>query len=167
MGMRRLALPLLAGGLALVPVLPLSPVLCGTEAWAKPQHCFAKAEIAADLIVRHGVFLRESSRRCDDTRPGTKKMWEDFDKAFGSRLLSQRTRRENAFKREFPQDWLKALTTFDARLVTYERNLYDTPEFCSDIEKLLKTNQKSGWSSFVKQSKTLKSVAVLDIKPCD
>lgn len=152
---------------AVMVLVLVSALFGGDDAWAKPRKCFTRAEIAADLIVRHGVFLREASRRCNDKNPGTKQMWDDFDKAFGTRLKGERTRREGAFKREFPDDWLKAVTTFDARLVTYERNVYDTPEFCDDVQTLLEDNKKSGWSAFAKQSKTLKSVSALDIKPCD
>lgn len=137
------------------------------DAGAKPRQCFTRAEISADLIVRHGVFLREASKRCNETIPGSKQLWDDFDKANGPRLLAERKRRESAFKREFGDDWLKAVTTFDARLVTYDRYFYNTPEFCDDIKSQLDDNKKSGWGSFAKQSKTLKDASALDIRPCD
>lgn len=136
------------------------------DAWAKPRQCFTKAEITADLIVRHGVFLREASKRCDETVPGSKQLWDDFDKAFGSRLLAERRRREAAFKREFGNDWLKAVTTFDARIVTYDRYYYNTSEFCKDVKSKLDDNKKKGWGSFAKQSKVLKDASAIFIVEC-
>jgi len=136
-------------------------------AWAKPKGCFSKSEISSDLIIRHGVFLREASDRCNDYQPGSKGVWKQFYDSFGARFKSERDRRENAFKREFPETWKRAVTTFDARMVTFDRNLPYTDAFCQDVRDLLDDNQKKGWGSFVKQSKIVRDESTLDFKPCD
>ena len=136
-------------------------------AQAKPKGCFSKPEISSDLIVRHGVFLRELSKLCEGFEAGGAQEWLDFDTAFGTRLKGERTRRESAFKREFPDSWLKVVTTFDARMVTFDRNLPVNDAFCADVKSLLDDNKKRGWASFTKQSKVVRDESTLDFKPCN
>jgi hypothetical protein len=134
---------------------------------AKPKRCLTKSEISSDLIIRHGVFLREASDRCDSYQPGSNDIWKKFDETFGTKLKAERTKRENAFKREFPDTWFQVVTTFDARMVTFDRNLPFTDAFCQDVRDLLEDNQSKGWGNFVKQSKVIRDKATLDFKPCD
>ncbi len=135
--------------------------------WAKPKNCFSRVELSSDLIIRHGVFLREAADRCNGYQPGSKDIWKHFDQTFGTKLKSERTKRENAFKREFPDTWVRVVTTFDARMVTFDRNLPYTDAFCEDVRDMLDDNAKKGWGSFVKQSKVVRDESILDFKPCD
>ena len=137
-----------------------------SPALAKAKLCFTPAEEASDMIIRHGVYLREASSRCNDYQPGSKDEWKAFDQQFGARLRAERTRREAAFKREFPDSWLKDVTTFDAKLVTFDRNLPFNDAFCSDIKDLLDAIKQKGWGEFVKQSKKIRDQARMEVKPC-
>ena len=76
-------------------------------------------------------------------------------------------KREAAFKREFPDSWLKDVTTFDAKLVTFDRNLPYNDAFCEDIKDLLDGLKKGGWGAFTKQSKKVRDQARMEFKPCD
>ena len=136
-------------------------------AFAKPKGCLTKAEIGSDLIVRHGVFLRETSDLCNSYQPGIKDEWKEFDQSFGPRLKGERDKRERAFKREFPDTWLRVITTFDAKMVTYDRNIWFTETFCSDVKDLLDDNKKKGWGSFVTQSKVIRDMQKMEFKPCE
>ena len=148
--------------LTLILVLALA-----APADAKPKGCFTRAEISSDQIVRHGVYLREAADRCNDYEPGSWKVWKDLDDKFGVRFRSERSRRESAFKREFPDSWKQNVTTFDAKLVTFDRNLPYNDAFCADIKELLDNAQKKGWGEFTKQSKKIRDQARMEFKPCD
>jgi hypothetical protein len=137
-----------------------------SPALAKPKYCLTKPEYGSELVIRHGIFLRELSARCESYQPGSKALWKAFDDKFGTRLRAERTRRESGFKREFPDDWLKDVTTFDARLVTYNRNLPITKALCEDVKSMLDDNKKSGWGSFIKQSGKLRDLSHEEVIPC-
>lgn len=143
-------------------VLCLSPL----SAAAKPKGCLSKAEMQTEQIVRHGVFLREASNLCDDRVPGTRQMWKDFDSTFAPQLSAQTARRVTIFKREFPQTWLQMMTYFDGRMVTFYRNKSTNLQFCNDVSKLLKKNQRGGWGSFTRQAKVLQDNVRLDFNDC-
>ena len=152
----------------MIRALILLMVLFGAApAGAKPKGCLTKAEVASDLIIRHGVFLREASDRCSAYEPGALPQWKQFEQSFGPRFKAERTRRENAFKREFPKTWLQVVTTFDAKMVTFDRNIPITDAFCADIQSLLDDNKKGGWGSVVKQSKVIRDESRMELKPCD
>ena len=136
-------------------------------AWAKPKGCFTRAEISSDQIIRHGVYLREAALRCNDYEPGSWAEWKQIDNKFGTKFRAERTRREGGFKREFPDSWLKDVTTFDAKLVTFDRNLPYNDAFCADIKDLLDNIQKKGWGEFTAQSKKIRDQARMEFVPCD
>ena len=137
------------------------------SAEAKPRGCLTKAEMSSDLLVRHGVFLREGADRCNERQPGGKDLWKQFDQTFGQRLRAERDRRERGFKREFPDTWLRVVTTFDARMVTFDRNLPFTDAFCEEVKSMLDDNKKKGWGSFITQSKIVRDESRMDFKPCE
>ena len=141
-------------------------LLATTPAWAKPKLCMTPAEMSADLIIRHGVYLREAADRCNSYQPGTRALWKSFDEKFGTRLRGERTKREGAFKREFPDTWLKNVTTFDAKLVTFDRNLPYNEPFCSNIKDLLDEITQRGWGAFATQSKKVRDEARMEFIPC-
>ena len=148
-------------------LLLLWALSAATPALAKPKFCFTRAEISSDQIIRHGVYLREAALRCNDYEPGSWAAWKAIDDKFGTRFRSERTKRENAFKREFPDTWLKDVTTFDAKLVTFDRNLPFNDAFCADIKELLDNVQKKGWGELTTQSKKIRDQARMEFKPCD
>ena len=150
----------------ILPVL-LVALCVSAPAWAKPKGCFTKAEISSDQVIRHGVYLREAADRCNSYQPGSWVEWKAFDTAFGVQLRAERSKREAAFKREFPDSWLKDVTTFDAKLVTFDRNLPYNVAFCEDIKDLLDGLKKGGWGAFTKQSKKVRDQARMEFKPCD
>ena len=134
---------------------------------AKPRGCLTPAEHASDLIIRHGIFLREGADRCSASQPGIKDVWKQFDQSFGQRLFAERGKRERAFKREFPDTWLRVVTTFDAKIVTYDRNMPFTDAFCEEMQSMLDDNKKKGWGSFVKQSKIVRDESRMELKVCE
>ncbi len=134
---------------------------------AKPKNCLTSSELLAEQIVRHGVFLREASRRCDDMAPGSRAQWQDFDTRFGPRLARQTAARLRVFKREFPDDWQHAMAVLDGRLVTHHRNVPIDQPFCDNIQTLLQEDQRGGWNIFAKQAKSVQDEAILDYRPCD
>lgn len=138
----------------------------GAGAQVKFKRCLSPAELQVEQLVRQGVFLRESARRCNEITPGSGKLWTDFDQKFGVRLKQQTDRRAKLFQREFKDDALKVRTYFDGRLVTYHRNVPLTIAYCENIDKMLIEVSKRGWGAFTKQSKVLENEVLLDYKAC-
>ncbi len=146
-----------------VVVLCVLPV----AAAAKPRGCLTEAEMVTEQLVRHGVFLREASRLCEDRTPGSAKLWQDFDTTFDTQLSAQTARRITVFKREFPKTWLQMMTYFDGRMVTNYR--YDHPTngpFCKDVMTLLQKNKRGGWATFSLQAKVIQDNVRLDFQLC-
>jgi len=133
---------------------------------AKPKGCLSDREVKNDQLVRHGVFLREASRRCEAYTPGTAKMWLDFEAANGARLARETQMRAKIFQREYPDDTKMAAAVFDGRLVTSHRNFPLTQPFCENVKTLLEENAAKGFGGFTKQSKTAHDLVVLDFKTC-
>lgn len=145
-------------------------VLCALPppAAAKPKGCLTKAEMTTEQIVRHGVFLREASRLCDDSTPGSARIWQQFDTTFDPQLSAQTARRITVFKREFPQTWLQMMTYFDGRMVTnYRYNHPTNSPFCKDVMGLLQKIQTGGWGPFTRQAKVIQDNVRLDFKQCE
>ena len=144
-------------------------VLCvlPVTAAAKPRGCLTRSEMVTEELVRHGVFLREASRLCEDRTPGGAKMWQDFDTTFDKQLSGQTARRITVFKREFPTAWLQMMTYFDGRMVTNYRYNHPTDgAFCKDVLALLKKNQRGGWGTFSRQAKVIQDNVRLDFRTC-
>jgi hypothetical protein len=134
---------------------------------AKPKGCLTAGEMVTEQLVRHGVFLREASRLCDDTDPGAAKLWKDFDTTFDAQLSAQTARRKTVFQREFPKTSLQMMTYFDGRMVTnYRYNHPTNGPFCKDVMTLLQKNQRGGWGSFTRQAKVIQDNVRLDFKLC-
>jgi hypothetical protein len=149
-----------------VLTLGLVVALLAAPAWAKPKGCLSEREMKNDQLVRHGVFLREASRRCEFYAPGSAKLWVDFEAANAQRLQRETQMRARIFEREYPDDVKMAAAVFDGRLVTFHRNVPVTPAFCENVKGLLEENAKRGWGGFTKQSKTAHDAVFLDFKAC-
>lgn len=141
--------------------------------WAAPAgaqikfpRCLTQAEVLTEQLVRHGVFLREAGTRCDEYKPGTYKMWQDFDARFGNRLKQQTDRRKKLFAKQFKDKATQVTTYFDGRLVTYHRHFPITAAYCTNIEKLLNDVTKRGWNGFAEQAKTVQNEVLMDYKVC-
>lgn len=132
----------------------------------KFKRCLSTTEMQVEQLVRHGVFMREAARRCNEYIPGTAKKWTDFDQRFGTRLKQQTDRRAKLFQREFKDDALKVRTYFDGRLVTYHRNFPMTTAYCENIDDKLDEVTKRGWAGFSSQAKVLQNEVLLDYKAC-
>jgi hypothetical protein len=147
-------------------VLALS--LLPADAWAQVRfkRCLTPPEVKVEQLVRHGVFLRESSARCDDMQPGSARIWLEFDQKSGARLKQQTDRRARMFEREFKADALKVRTYFDGRLVTYHRNRPLTVAYCTNVRTMLDEIGKSGWSRFARQAEVVQNEVHLDYKTC-
>lgn len=130
------------------------------------KRCFSAKEIEVEQLVRHGIFLRESSNRCEESTPGVAKMWKDFDTNFGQRLKAQTDRRAKIFQREFKEKELQVRTYFDGRLVTYHRNQPVTIAYCQNVKKLLTDLGRKGWGAFNSQAILVQNEVLLDIKKC-
>lgn len=132
----------------------------------KPERCINKAEQAAEQVVRHGIFLREAGNRCEHLVPGIRQLWLDFDEINGPRFAQQTERRSRIFKRQFKDDWLKVMTFFDGRLVTYYRHYPLTEPYCRNVETLLNDNLRRGWKAFNSQAKLLANEINMDYRAC-
>lgn len=152
----------------LLPIAAMVLVLWSGAAFAqvKFKRCLSLAELQGEQMVRHGIFLRESARRCNEITPGSGKLWLDFDKNFGARLKQQTDKRAKLFTREFKADALKVRTYFDGRLVTYHRNIPLTSAYCEHIDDMLTDLSTGGWGAFSSQSKVLANEVLLDYKAC-
>lgn len=147
-------------------VTALTVVPAGAWAQTPFKRCLTSSEVQVEQLVRHGVFLRDSSNRCDEMTPGVDKMWKDFDTNFGVRLKQQTDRRARMFDREFKGDALKVRTYFDGRLVTYFRNRPLTVAYCTNVKTLLTDVGKGGWGTFSRQAKIVQNEVYLDYKTC-
>lgn len=143
-------------------------MLPAAGAWAqvKFKRCLSQSEVKVEQVIRHGIFLRESSARCDEMLPGSSTLWTDFDQRFGPRLKQQTDRRIKLFDREFKADALKVRTYFDGRLVTYHRNRPLTVAYCTNVKDMLTDITKGGWGRFVKQAEVVQNEVYLDYKIC-
>ena len=114
--------------------LALLILLTSAAAEAKPRRCFTSGELTAEREVRHGIFLREATKRCDARLlPGATKRWQTFEEANGARFRAAVSRRQKAWQREFPDDWLVKQTRADGQIVTYARHQPVWPAGCADV----------------------------------
>lgn len=152
-------------GVALLLVVGLSlPALAQSR--GKPKRCLSPAEVTTEQIVRHGIFLREASGRCEEFTSGTWKLWKDFDTTFADRLKGQTDKRKQVYQREFKDNWVKVMTYFDGRLVTYHRHAPVTHGTCVNVQEMLQEITKKGWNGFAKQAKVVQNEVHLDYKVC-
>jgi len=150
-------------------VVALAAALSLVAATAQAEYkfrCLSESDAQVEQLVRHGVFLREAGRRCDEVNPGTNKLWTDFDQRFGARLKQQTDKRVKLFARQFKNDALKVRTYFDGRLVTYHRNYPLSMAYCTDIKKMLDEVTKKGWGGFSQQAKVVQNEVLLDYNTC-
>jgi len=150
-------------------VAALTAAFCLTAASVQAEYkfrCLTDGEAQVEQLVRHGVFLREAGRRCDEVTPGTGKLWMDFDERFGTRLKSQTDRRVKLFARQFKNDAVKVRTYFDGRLVTYHRNYPLSLAYCTDVKQMLQEVNKKGWGGFTQQAKVVQNEVTLDYNSC-
>jgi hypothetical protein len=156
-----LVIPMRAVFLAIVFSLSAGQALAQVK-----MRCLSDTEVQVEQLVRHGVFLREAGRRCDEVIPGTNKLWTDFDQRWGTRLKQQTDKRAKMFTRQFKDDALKVRTYFDGRLVTYHRNYPLSLSYCTDVKEMLDELAKRGWGGFTAQAKVVQSEVLLDYKAC-
>jgi hypothetical protein len=155
--MRRACLLL---ALAFVPVL-------APAAWGKPKGCFTKAELIAEREVRHGIFLREASRRCQGRfLAHSRKIWDAFEQDNGVRFRTQVARRASGWQREFPDDWKIKQTRSDGQIVTYARIQAVTPAFCANVDEMLQENGKAGYAGFARQAARIRNEVTDDYRQC-
>ena len=149
-------------------VLALAVLVLATPAWAqvKVKRCLNKNQLLTEQIVRHGVFLREGGRRCDEYKSGTAKMWTDFDTRFGARLARETDKRKKFFAKEFKAKAEEVTTYFDGRMVTYARHIPLGIAYCEGIHTLLTDANKKGWGEFSKQASVIQNEVMLDYKIC-
>lgn len=143
-------------------------LLMPAAAWAaKPKRCLSPAEVVAEQEIRHGIYLREASGRCDSRLlRGAKARWQKFETANGQRFRNANQKRINAWKREFPDDWQDQMNFADGRLISYDRHIPLTEGFCENIDNLLKTIESRGYGGFSKQAKVVRNQVVDDYKVC-
>lgn len=143
--------------------LILSPAI----AWAaKPKKCLTKVEIRAEQEVRHGVFLRESARRCDKMIPGLRAIWDKFAEDAAPHFRRAMDKRTKAYQREYPESWQLTLTHSDDRLVTRHRHLPLTRAFCENVQGLLKEVEQKGYGRFGQQAATIQNEVRADYRVC-
>jgi hypothetical protein len=146
-----------------VLVLPSSEL----AAAAKPKGCLTTAEIQAEQEIRHGVFLREAASRCDvEYTKGTRQSWDTFYTQAAPRFAKAKDKRIKAWQREFPDNWQRALTTADGRVVTYHRNYPLSGAYCQSVEDLVQAVTKKGYAGFSKQANTIQNEVIGDYKVC-
>lgn len=156
----------MTAGFRLVLAALLAAWVAPAGAQVKFDRCLSPAEALTEQLVRHGVFLREAGNRCDEYRPGTAKLWRDFDARFGARFKQQTDKRKKLFAKQFKDKASQVTTYFDGRLVTYHRHFPLTTAYCTNVEKLLKDVTKRGWGGFTDQAKTVQNEVLLDYKIC-
>jgi hypothetical protein len=136
-------------------------------AQAKPKRCLSPAEVVAEQEIRHGIYLREATGRCDSRLlPGAKARWQKFETANGQRFRNANQKRVRAWQREYPDDWQAQMNYADGRLVSYDRNIPLTAGFCENIDELMTTVEKRGYNGFSKQAKVVRNQVVADYKVC-
>ena len=150
-----------------IVIAVLSFALAAPAGAAAPQHCLKDNEVVTEQAVRHGVFLREVSARCDGFVAGTAQLWRDFNQTFGDRLKRQTDAHDKWIKRQFGDDWVAAAAFYDGRLVTAQRNLPLTEDYCEIVKGLLEDNKAKGWGSFTRQAKWLQGEVTLDFRLCN
>lgn len=150
----------------LLAVLMVAPPIAPAVAQVKFTRCLTQAEVLTEQLVRHGVFLREAGRRCDEYNPGTAILWKEFDTKFGERFKRQTDKRKRLFQKQFKDKATQVITYFDGRLVTYHRHYPLTGAYCGNVDKLLKDAAKRGWGAFTNQAKTVQNEVLLDYKVC-
>lgn len=152
----------------LVPVLLSLTVLAAPVLAApKPKKCFTLPELTSEREVRHGIYLREASRRCQGRfLPDSVKTWDTFEEANGAKFRAAVVRRLKAWQREFPADWQAKQNHADGSIVTYARNIPLTEGFCENIGELLTTIAKRGYGGFSAQAKVIKNEVVQSYKAC-
>lgn len=153
-----------------ITVVVLSLALLSSHAAmaAKPKHCFSPPEITAEREIRHGIYLREAARRCDEQQytKGLNDKWQKFEGANGTRFKAAMDKRKRAWSREFPDDWQYKINHADGRLVTYARNIPRTQGFCDNIDDLMTEVDKRGYGGFSAQAKRIQNEVVADYKEC-
>jgi len=137
----------------LVPTLLLC-LLAAPLAQAAPSGCFTAKEMAAERLVRQGLYLREGAMACDGNPWNFKtlSLWQDIDAKQGVKFAAQTKLRTNAFKREYPKNWQFQMRIWDGRIVMHYRNYPLGPEYCGEVKKRLQEVAKGGWNSFNKQA---------------
>jgi hypothetical protein len=134
---------------------------------AKPKNCFTAPELAAEQEIRHGIYMRDSAKRCDgEFVRGVSALWQKFEAASATKLKAAMTKRQKAWEREFPDDWQAKMTHADGRLVTFSRHVPRTFGFCDNIEELLQEIDKRGYAAFAKQAKRVRNEVIGDYKVC-
>lgn len=136
------------------------------RAQPKVKRCLSPADQKTEQIIRHGIFLREGSRNCNEMKPGLAKQWTDFDTKFAKNLSGQTAKRAKLFQREFKDKATEVMTYFDGRLVTYYRYYPITVSYCEHVGELLTELGKRGWGGFVKQSEATENDVRTDLKLC-
>lgn len=136
-------------------------------AGAKPKHCLTEAEIKVEQEVRHGVFLREASRRCgEELTPGTKQTWDGFAEKSAEKFNRATDRRAKVYQREYEDIWQRQLTYSDGRMVTYYRHFPLTRAYCENVKKLLDGVARRGYGAFAEQAATVQNEVLADYKIC-
>lgn len=134
---------------------------------AKPKRCLVEGEVRAEQDVRHGVFLREASARCEGQYvTGTKKLWAEFIAKAGDKLGKANDKRAKVYQREFPDDWKHQLTIADGRIVTYHRHYPLTGAYCKNVERLIGDAARKGYAAFAKQAATVQNEVISEYKTC-
>lgn len=153
--------------LVVVALVLLAALSASALAAPKPKKCFTLPELAAEREVRHGIYLREASRRCQGRfLPDSVKTWDAFEAANGAKFRAAVARRLKAWQREFPADWQAKQNHADGSIVTYARNLPLTEGFCENIGALLTTISKRGYGGFSAQTNIIKNEVVQAYKAC-
>jgi len=139
-----------------------------SAAGAKARGCFSEAEARAEMTVRHGLFLREAAKLCEEAglTPGIGAQWADVDKRFGRDFKLNTDLRRAAFAREFDKRAPTTQLVWDGRLVMLQRHAPVTQGQCNDAKRMLQEIQKGGFKVFSKQAAKDNDDVVLDYKVC-
>lgn len=150
--------------LALLLLAPY-PAIAQTKPKSKARYCLTEVEIKAEQEIRHGIFLRESSAKCDSWIPGIRDGWDNFAAANSQRFDAANQKRIKAFLREFAADWQNEMNRSDGRIVTYHRHFPLTQGYCDNVAKLVKELAK-GYRAFTEQAGTVQNEVIADFKVC-
>jgi len=161
--MKRLILFAVSLSVVALPAMAQAPLAPG----ATPKRCLKEREVLTEQVIRHGIFLREASSRCESLESGSMRLWGDFNVAFGARLKQQTDNHNKWMQKQFGDDWKLAADYYDGRQVTYYRNVPINSAYCENIRKLLEANKSKGWGSFAKQAKALHDDVTLDFQLCE
>lgn len=154
------------GTVLLAAAMLLAPALAQAQQ-GKPRRCLMPPEVRAEQDVRHGIFLREATSRCDDKglTTGLRAKWDAFEKQNAPRFQRAMDKRNKAFQREYGKEWQRIITYADGRLVTYHRHFPVTPGHCENISRLMKS-LALGWQVFGEQAATVQNEVIEDYKVC-